>query len=242
MARFGDYTTAAHSGPAGWVAAGLRGFAGSVLSVVPAGFQAYARIFHPAQRRDGARWTPVSWAEVAEANGRVPHPAMQWHSLVGSWSLAGGGSQPGVWDLEPAVGTLPRDLAIVLTEVLAGQTATPERCWLAVWDGFGAAAVPLDAAAAFEVPHRRMLLLAGATGAVGTTSLCMEPLWQSPNLWWPDDRSWCVATEIDLMSTYVAGSQRCVRALVEHPALEAAAVEATDGITYRGDLVNPPPR
>jgi hypothetical protein len=127
LARIGDYATAPDAAPAGWVTAGLRGFASSVLSVVPVGFPAYARIFHPAQRRDGVGWKPVSWREVAAANGRVAHRAMQWCGLVGCCSLSGDDCrpQPGVWDVEPAVGQLPRDLAIVLAEVLAGQTTTP---------------------------------------------------------------------------------------------------------------------
>ena len=127
MARIGDYATAPDVAPAGWVTAGLRGVAGSVVSVVPAGFPAYARIFHPAQRRDGVDWKPVSWREVASANGRVAHRTMQWCRLVGCCSLSGDDCrpQPGVWDVEPATGDLPRDLAIVLAEVLAEQTTTP---------------------------------------------------------------------------------------------------------------------
>ena len=37
---------------------------------------------------------------------------------------------------------------------------------------------------------------------------------QHANLWWPDDRSWCVATEIDLGATYIAGSDEVIDAVV----------------------------
>jgi hypothetical protein len=90
-------------------------------------------------------------------------------------------------------------------------------------------------------PHRGLHLLGGPVGAVGTASLCRTPFWQSPNLWWPEDRAWCVATEIDLMTTYIGASHRCVQAIVEHPGLEAAAVAPSDGITHFSDSVNPPP-
>jgi hypothetical protein len=242
MARIGEYATAVDAAPAGWVMAGLRGFATSVLSMVPAGFQAYARIFHPAQRRDGEGWVPVSWREVAAANGRVAHRAMQWCSLVGSCSLGGGGGsrpQPGVWDQEPTEGALPRELAVVLAEVLAGRTTTPQQCWFAVWDGFGDLAVPDEDAWSFSVPQRRMLLLSGAIGAVATSLSVLPGWWRSPNLWWPDDRAWCVATGIDLMTTYVAGSRECVLAIVDHPRLEAAVVEPSDKIAYDSDAINP---
>jgi hypothetical protein len=243
MARIGDYTVAPQVAAAGWVTAGLRGRASSVASVVPVGFPAYARVFHPAQRRDsGGGWTPVAWREVAAANGRVAHRAMQWCSLTGCCSLRGDDCrpQPGVWDVEPATGHLPRELAVVLAEVLADQTTTPRRCWFAVWDGFADLAVPeVEDAGSFAVPQRRMLLLAGAITAVGSSSLSLAPGWQSPNLWWPDDRAWCVATDIDLMSTYVGGSRGGVQAIVADRRLEAAAVQASDGVAADADTVNP---
>jgi len=49
-----------------------------------------------------------------------------------------------------------------------------------------------------------------------------------PNLWWPNDRAWFVATEIDLVSTYVGGRADLVRAIVASPDLEAFEV-AADG-------------
>ena len=85
-----------------------------------------------------------------------------------------------------------------------------------------------------------MWLLAGPIGAI-RTSLCHAPRFQTANLWWPDDRAWCVATEIDFMSTYVGGSRRCVQALVDHRGLEAMLVEPGDGITWASDLPEPVP-
>lgn len=54
---------------------------------------------------------------------------------------------------------------------------------------------------------------------------------QSPNLFWPQDRSWCVASEIDLHATFVGGSLALANALVATPVLEAWRVEPTDPIT-----------
>ena len=59
----------------------------------------------------------------------------------------------------------------------------------------------------------------------------------SPNLWWPDDRAWCVATEIDLDSTYIGGSQALAADLLNDPRVEATPVRAEDA---RGDTINPP--
>jgi hypothetical protein len=55
---------------ADWVVAGVRDFDGTVGSVVPAVFDAYARVFHPASRSAGAGEAEVRWAEVAAANTR----------------------------------------------------------------------------------------------------------------------------------------------------------------------------
>lgn len=44
---------------------------------------------------------------------------------------------------------------------------------------------------------------------------------QIPNLWWPDDRAWCVRSDIDLASTYVAGSETLIQDLLAEPRLAA---------------------
>jgi hypothetical protein len=41
-----------------------------------------------------------------------------------------------------------------------------------------------------------------------------------------------MAADIDLMSTYVGGSQACIDALLTAPHLEATEAEVTHGITY----------
>ena len=76
MVRLDSYQSAPDAGAASWVVAGLRGFAESVLSVVPEGFEAYGRIFHPAWK--GEQEAPVRWRDVAHENGGVEYSAMQW--------------------------------------------------------------------------------------------------------------------------------------------------------------------
>ena len=53
----------------------------TVTSVVPAGFEAYARLFHPAEDEDGNK---ITWKQIAVRFERVPHPRMQFHCLVSS--------------------------------------------------------------------------------------------------------------------------------------------------------------
>ena len=49
-----------------------------------------------------------------------------------------------------------------------------------------------------------------------------------PSGWWPADEAWLVLTEIDAVSTYVAGNQACVDALLESEELEVLRVDPSD--------------
>ena len=59
-----------------------------------------------------------------------------------------------------------------------------------------------------------------------------------PNLWWPDDRAWCVASEIDFPYTYVGGSNQLIEEILADPLLEALAATTSQGITVDSDTVN----
>ncbi|MEV4901778.1 hypothetical protein AB0K08_10605 [Citricoccus sp. NPDC055426] len=62
--------------------------------------------------------------------------------------------------------------------------------------------------------------------------------YQSPNLAWPRDRAWALASEIDVDSTLVAGSADLIRAICTHPGLEAVAVRPDTDLTVFADTVN----
>jgi hypothetical protein len=61
---------------------------------------------------------------------------------------------------------------------------------------------------------------------------------QSPNLFWPEDRAWCAASEIDLYCTLVGASNALAESLVANPALEAWRVLPDDPIHYDSDEIN----
>jgi hypothetical protein len=93
---------------------------------------------------------------------------------------------------------------------------------------------PIDAAN--QLGWRSGELLRGAHPELDLDPDDFEP--QSPNLFWPQDRSWFVATEIDLDSTYVGGSQRLVRELLGDCRLEAWPAQLGDRIDSGGDEIN----
>lgn len=83
----------------------------------------------------------------------------------------------------------------------------------------------------FELPNRAYYLLEGPVSAA--TEL-REPghgdRWQRPDLFWPDDRSWHVATDVDFWSLYVAGSERFVSAIVDAVPTNAVDVALDDSL------------
>ena len=220
-----------------WISSGRRRASpGTVGSLVPAVFEAYARVFHPAVRYVGDDDVEVPWADVAAHNGTVAHPLMQWTALT----RGPVDSQPPVWDDGPSEGHLPVAVADRLSDLLGRHTRTPGECLFGRWDGFG-----YDLADP-EVPPR--LLLRGGhdvvlvRGAVPDAhrNLAPEPNEQSANIWWPADRAWCVVSDIDLRCTYVGGSATCIGELLAAPGLETAPADAADRVAV--DPVNPVPR
>ena len=61
---------------------------------------------------------------------------------------------------------------------------------------------------------------------------------ESPNLFWPSDHSWCVASAIDLYCTLVAGSEALAEALMANSLLETWRVFPDDPVTYDSDEIN----
>lgn len=229
----------------------------TVASLIPAVFESYARILHPVGVPAGQG--PVSWKSIAEGNGKTAHPLMQF-SCIGSATV--GESRPGAREIEPGVGYLEETRFHALTGVLSNYTSTPENCWYCLWDGFGnlspggsvgLASVsgfgrePTIPAAAVEQPdyvesprveteHRDYILFSGELAAA--SEFLKYPMRQSPNIWWPDDRAWCVATDIDLQSTYVGGPAGCIDAVLDNPALEAFPADPEDRVDFGSDTIN----
>ena len=102
------------------------------------------------------------------------------------------------------------------------------------------------AAPRLELPGRSYLLVRGALVDVvsvlapdGSWSTPTIGSWdQTPNLLWSADRSWCLATEIDLDSTVVGGPAQVIDAVLAHPGLEALRLPADAPLTADADTQN----
>jgi hypothetical protein len=216
-----------------WLEPRLSGYH-SVTSVVPDGFPAYVRILHPARSRNNA---PVRWAQIAGWSGRVMHRLAEFHRIRDPLPSFGGEPEP--WDDgEPETGNLAPDLMRMLYATLRDYT-TSDACWFCVWDGYSD--MRGSTAPTVILPGRGYLLFGGPlTAAMNTDWSPGGSIFarQSPNLFWPQDRSWCVGSEIDLHATLVGGPLALANALVANPALEAWRVEPTDPVTSDSDRLN----
>ncbi|MFC9392915.1 hypothetical protein ACFTWS_07110 [Streptomyces sp. NPDC057027] len=199
---------------------------GTVAGVAAPGFPAYARVLHPA----GLDERPVRWETVAAAYDRKTGPLTNWHEVIGAepfyQNLAEYGL-PGVWDEHPAEGPTPGGVARALIPVLARHTSTPERCWYGLWDGYGR--WDWDGIPTFPTPERDEVLLSGTLADAVSPEL-LDPFAELPDLWWPQDRAWCVGGDVDLVSTYVGGSEELIAELLDAPGLEAHPVRASDRV------------
>ncbi len=98
-----------------------------------------------------------------------------------------------------------------------------------MWEGWAGLRVRQDNAPRLSIPFRNLFLFEGAIDDALITFDSQRWRYQSANLWWPDDRAWCVATEIDFKWTYVGGSFRCIEALLRDPLLEVLSTTPTQG-------------
>jgi hypothetical protein len=258
---------------ASWVVASLGQFGSGVGSLVPHGFEAYARLLHPA-------WSDshhaVSWAEAAAWTGKVIHPNVQFGSFISPKRASNSSAIP--WTTPPDRGTLPPALLRALCEILTHHTRSASRCWFCLWDGYGWVAesamnsstvtaenlsgvvegngpkqnsepsvlpprFPADVinGPRVSLPEREYLLLEGPLDAAGELGWVLGGrsfVPQSPNLFWPNDHTWCVATEIDLDSTYVGGSSALMEEILADRRLEALPAKLTDSVRTDRDEIN----
>ncbi|MDO5534478.1 MAG: hypothetical protein Q4F65_07495 [Propionibacteriaceae bacterium] len=212
-----------------------------VGAMVPTCYQANVRILH--RMEDGRRWH-----DIATANGRVLHPLAQWAHFFDTLD------HPNLW---PSEGHLPLpDHHALLAHLAAEGEVT-----YAVWDGYGfwgggsiEACNPDQTTYEIPIPNRvpeeasPTLVLPNRSYHLFRAPLAVQEIWlegqdleQSANLVWPDDRGWCLATEIDFTFTLLGCTRVVADAVLAEPALESFEVGVDDNMSWAGDTLNPAP-
>lgn len=232
--------------------------------MVPTGYERHARILHPASDREG---NPVRWSEVARFTGRTVHSLVQWHRLVGTEdSFGDGGLWPGGkplrGELEP--GYLAALIDVLAPQTASdrcwfawdvhGHVDGPPGSFTRVYSYLGEGDTPPPAPSPrppaptpeslprVQIATERYLLARGplssalSLGDWGGTEENFIP--EAPGIWWPDDRAWCVGSNMDIDSTVVAGSAQLIADVLADPRLEALPVGPHDSLMYDADTLN----
>lgn len=121
-----------------WIGRRLAGLDGTVVSVVPRDFDAYARVLHPVECYQQP-W--LRWADVCRITGRVPHALMQWTAISRSTAgpvndLTAVPDEPWRDGGGPDEGNLAPPALAALLDVLAAFTGA-QGCHHALWEGWG---------------------------------------------------------------------------------------------------------
>jgi hypothetical protein len=220
---FGDVDPAVDAAPGLWIAEVLHPFARDVGSIIPPGFPRYALIRH--QSADNAEAVaghpPTELVELL-ANLGAAHtstPDRCWFAL---WDGRGWLTSQRMYWARNGQNALARILGRRQLRVQRRRDDSRRR----------QVERELLSIPKLALPQRTYLLF---VGPVAAACAFRDPMWPSPdpeppNLWWPDDRAWCVASEIDLPVSYVGGTSDLIEAVLREVGELAAPVTPDDKI------------
>ncbi|MFH8556623.1 hypothetical protein ACH4FE_23860 [Streptomyces celluloflavus] len=179
-----------------------------VTEVVPEGFPAYVRVFHPwwLEEAPGLRRT---WREMAEA------ACVRFHGELTSRLLRQEVLNPPVgeqWETTEA--EADADTRQELVRILSDSTAPGQAVFFSY---------ELGRRLNDEEPLVWKSSLSSLEAVRGHTG----EDYGGPEHWWPEDRSWVVACDWDLSSTYVACSEKLADYLIRSDRIEAHRVAPT---------------
>ena len=193
---FGDEMNVPASAPdIGWIDAACRTEWGTVGALVPNDFEAHLRIWPPPDTDDFG-------ADYAELHRLVASVGERHTSTPSEATFA-------IWD---GHGFHIRTSALAWAHAPADeaerQAREAARARLREEDRHRNAAVRAAVATVptIELPGRRYHVVTGPVAAVVDLREPDGAAWHHPDLWWPQDRAWFVATDVDFWSLYVGGS------------------------------------
>ena len=217
---FGESLRAAASGGAAdWLASARTGEFGTVGGLVPAGYDSYVRVHAPPPTE---HWWPLYRAlfeEVAEVGVRhTSTPDAAWYAIWEGHGFDSVNVQV-AWREPPADDDERREregYRQQLREENDRRTAEIRR---------GLGAVPR-----FDAPHRSYYLVTGSVADVGSVRYPSDDDWRNPDLWWPEDRSWFVATDVDCWALYLGGTAEFVAEITADAGTPVEPVSLTDRV------------
>lgn len=211
---FGEVTAPDSATAAEWLGPELTGREWTVGSLVPERYPRVLRVWAPEPTEDDGWWTRYQHLfEVLAAVG-VRHTSSPERAWFGIWDGHGFDT---VATLVAHLGPLDDDERRALDGERARLRAEDRRRNAEIRSAL--AAMPR-----FERPHRAYYLLEGSVAAVSTLRYPGVDGWRNPDLFWPDDRRWLVATDVDFWSLYVGGDGDFLDELAREVPTRAAEV------------------
>jgi hypothetical protein len=216
---FGESLRAASSTePVSWITGTRRGRPGTVGALIPDLFESTLRISAPTP-------IPGDWWElyrelfdvvVSVGVGYTSTPTEAWFAI---WE--GHGFVPSATRL--GWRTPPDDDAERRWREEQRERQRQYDRERAATIGPALAAIPR-----FELPHRVYYLVTGALTAISNLRYPSDVGWRNPDLFWPSDRSWFAATDVDFWSLYVGGSAELTSELVSRSPTSCEFVDRDD--------------
>jgi len=199
---------------------------------------AYARRVDPESVWPSGDAAVATWiAEALDAHGQL--------SEVGS-------VVPDGYEAYVEVPLEDEDTFWAVCDVLARHTHADQLTWLGLWEGWPVPSAWRDAPM-FRTPEGDLMLFSGrfadieviavefacAQYALSTVQVDRGPVGTAarmraqrdhyvPSLWWPEDRAWVLAREVDADAIYLACSAALASRFVGSRGLDARLVSATD--------------
>lgn len=216
MSVFGDRVTVpSDASSAAWFLSRL-GISGTVGSLVPSGFERYAVV-----RRSPSDEVDDEGAELASelavlAERHTSTPELIWYAI---WEGYG-------WETTTELYAAPSGPLAWASRVRARRQHRR-----AVRDRAGRVREGLARVPSFDLPQRRYFLVRGSLDSVSVIARPDGFGFQVPDLWWPQDRGWFVASDADLDWSYIGGSDDFVARVLEAIPGRSHATAWTDPIT-----------
>jgi hypothetical protein len=187
----------------------------AVGDVVPAGYDHYIRIMHPAQWSMGDVVLDISWQEVAARTGRHLNALSRFDDLIDPRTAAADDVA------RPLEGQLSDDLCERLVLLLANETLPSVDCVFMFASSWSSMLPRGEEFASVHLSDGEYIYAASTIDDVCEFSI-------SPTFWWPADRSWIVVTQVDTDSTFVGCSAIVERLLLADRHVEAWPVRRHD--------------
>lgn len=212
---FGDtMKPAGTTASADWIAPARRGSMGTVGALVPNAYSSIMRV-HAPPPIPGDWWSTYRdlYEFVAEIGARHTSRADRaWFAMWEGHGFDTVSTRVAWWD--PPVDDVER------------RAREAERARLRDEDRRRTAAIRtgLSEVPRFELPDRTYYLMEGPVAAVAGLRDPSTGHWRNPDLFWPDDRRWFVATDVDFWSLYVGGDNDFIADLADRVATPSETV------------------